>query len=119
MSLSSGIGLAALIIAVIGIFIPVVGLFIGWFALLIALVAALTGDKGLSIATVVVSALGFALLTPSLWVEAGASSAQGSPPVLRILTIILLLAPVAGMILFSTGKLALGKSKSGTESTSS
>ena len=45
MNLSTGLGIAAIIIAVIAFFVPLAGLFIGWVALLIACGAALYGDK--------------------------------------------------------------------------
>ena len=66
MKLSAGIGLAALIVTIIALFIPIVGLFITWLALIIAAIAAFMGDKGLTIATIVLSAVKF-VITPTMW----------------------------------------------------
>ena len=96
MKASSGIGLVALILTIISFFIPFVGFFITWLALVIATIAAFMGDRGLTIATVVLSALKF-LITPTMW--AGA--------VLTIpVSIILWLLPIVGLIFrtINTGK---------------
>ena len=122
MSLGAGIGLAALIIAGIGMWMPIIGLFIGWLALVVACFAALCGDKGFSIATVVLSAFAFWIFTPSLWIEAGASadvtmlcSEASRRAGCRIFSIALLIAPIVSMILFSTGRLALRRPKATSE----
>jgi hypothetical protein len=120
MTLGAGIGLAALIIAFIGMWMPLVGLFVGWLALIIVCVAALCGDKGFTIATVILSAVAFIFFTPSLWLEAGASADATSghgAPLLRIISIVLLAAPIGCIILFSTGKLAIKKRASSQQTT--
>ena len=66
MKASSAIGLVALILTIISFFIPFVGFFITWLALIIATVAAFMGDKGLTIATVVLSALKFLITSARL-----------------------------------------------------
>ncbi len=96
MNLCTGLGIAAIIVAVIAFFVPLDGLFIGWIALLIACGAALYGDKGLSIATAVVCAINFFFLTPAMW-YGGA--------LLVIPSVILCLAPI-GAIVFVTRKQA-------------
>ena len=96
MNLSTGLGIAAIIIAVIAFFVPLAGLFIGWVALLIACGAALYGDKGLSIATAVVCAINFFFLTPAMWVGGA---------LLVIPSLILCLAPI-GTIVYMTRKQA-------------
>ncbi len=110
MGIGAGLGLAALIIAGIGMWIPFVGLFIGWLALAIACFAALCGDKGLTVATVVFSAVVFLIFTPTLWLEAGASADETSgygSPIFIIISIAMLIAPIVSIVLFSTGKLVL------------
>lgn len=115
MRLCTGIGIAALVIAILGIFIPLVGLFVGWIALAVACIAALCGDKGLTIATVIVSVVAFVFFTPSLWLdylgyEADIATVGGTySPILIPITIVMLIAPVVSIILFSTGRLALTK----------
>ncbi len=71
------------------------------------------GDKGLTIATVILSVVGFIFLTPSLWatVTINGVATNALPSAYRIITIILVLAPVLFMILNTTGKLVLGRPK--------
>ena len=107
MSLARGLGLAALMIAWVGAFVPFLGLFIGWGALAIATIAALAGDRGHTIATVVFSAFVFLFLTPMLWLDA-LGSAEGTAHLLGI-SILMLLAPIGAMIMNATGKLAIGR----------
>lgn len=119
MKASTGVGIAGLSLAIIGAVLPIVGLWIGWVALIIVFVAALMGERGLTIATVILSAVVFLFLTPSLWLTGslevvtpeGQYSEPAVPQIALAVSIVLLIAPIVGMILFSTGKLALGKRK--------
>jgi len=63
--------------------------------------------------TLIVSIVGFLLFTPSLWLTLTVNGVQQSSPsnVLRVITIVLLIAPVVCMVLNSTGRLVLGKPK--------
>lgn len=110
MSIGTGIGLAALIAAVIGAFVPLLGLYIGWLALVFATLAALFGNRGLAMATTCLSSVVFVFMTPTLWLEhaahaIGAGAATNHGPVLQVISIGLLLAPVVAIVLNSTGKL--------------
>lgn len=109
MKICNGVGLAALVLAIVGMLTPVVGLPIGYVALVTACIAALGGDRGLTIATVIVSAIAFVFFTPSLWMAtAGRMTAEGGGAFgLVVLSVILLALPVIGIILNSTGKLVL------------
>lgn len=106
MKAETGLGIAGIVLAVIGALVPFVGLYIGWFALIIVAVAAYMGERGLTIATMVISALVFLFLTPSLWVSAaggaiGATASSGAAVAggfLVIGTVICFLLPIAGMI---------------------
>ena len=112
MKVGTGIGIAALIFAIIGMFLPAVGLFVAWIALIIACFAALFGDKALTIATLIVSVVGFLQNTPTLWLTMTVNGVQSSPSnALRVITLILLIAPIVCMILNTTGRLTLGKPK--------
>lgn len=111
MKIGAGIGLAALIISFIGAFIPIVGLIIGWLALGLALIATLFGDKGLSIAVVIWSAFVFMFLTPTLWIDSVRAEETGTSAGLVSVSFLLVIAPVVGMLLHSSGKVALGKRK--------
>ena len=119
MKASTAVGIAGLSLAIIGAILPIIGLWIGWVALIIVFIAALMGERGLTIATVILSAVVFLFLTPSLWMTGSlhvvTPEAQYHEPavsqVTLVVSIVLLIAPILAMILFSTGKLALGKRK--------
>lgn len=104
MNTGNGLGVAALVLAVLGAVVPGVGLYIGWLALVLAIFAALAGARGLAVATVAVSAVVFLLLTPSLWFEAAVHAAgygeeTGSVPLLRIISLVLLAAPIGATLI--------------------
>lgn len=104
MSSGKGLAIAGLILAILGAIMPVVGLYIGWIALCIAALAGFLGQRGLVVSTVIVSAVAFLFLTPSLWLEAAAyatgyGEATGSSPMYRIISIGLLVAPIAAMFI--------------------
>ncbi len=105
MNAATGLGIAGLVIAIFGALTPFIGLYLGWFALLVVSVAALMGDRGLTIATVIISALAFIFLTPSLWVGEGlramasSSTAPMPPRLLLPITAVMLAAPVVCMLL--------------------
>jgi hypothetical protein len=119
MKASIGIGIVGLVMAFVGAFTPGIGLYIGWLALAIVSISALMGERGLTIATVIISVFTFLFLTPSLWFAEGLRAvavSAGAPPAItgRILlpiTVVMLAAPVLCIILNASGKAALGKSK--------
>lgn len=77
-------GIVAIIFSVLG-FIPFVGMFFAWIALVLATVAALLGEKGLSTATSVICAINLLILTPAMW---------AGGPFTIIPSFILVLAPI-------------------------
>ncbi|MGE3693526.1 MAG: hypothetical protein AB7F98_19290 [Novosphingobium sp.] len=93
-------------------FAPVIGLFIGWGALAVACVAALLGDKGLTTAIVLLSALGFIFFTPSLWITTVTTDFRQGGYGYVIVSAIMVFAPLVCMFLRQTGRFALGKSPS-------
>ena len=109
MSIGAGFGLAAILAAIIGAFVPVIGLFIGWTALLLATVGALCGDKGFAIATTLISAVVFFFLTPSLWLDyaVGDQNVTGNGGLVLWVSMMLLAAPVAAILLYSSGTFML------------
>ena len=111
MTIGAGIGLAALLVALVGAFVPVIGLIIGWVALALAALAALCGDKGFAIATIIVSGAVFLFLTPSLWLDTavGNHNPTGNGYLMLTTSIALLAAPIIAMFLYSSGKLMLAK----------
>lgn len=101
--MAKGMGIAALVLAIIGALMPVIGLIIGWIGLIAATMSAFLGGRGLPIATIVISAVAFLFLTPSLWAEAVNVSvnnpyAASSSPTLKYISIALLAAPIIGMV---------------------
>ncbi|MEF2549085.1 hypothetical protein VQ045_18170 [Aurantimonas sp. E1-2-R+4] len=114
MKIGTGIGLAALIVALISIFIPLAGLVLAGIGLVIACLGALFGDKGFAIATVVVTAVNYFFLSPSLWMSEAGSRVSGGSGNTEVWAFIvaLLVAPIVCMILYSSGKIMLGKKAS-------
>jgi hypothetical protein len=100
MKTATGLGIAALIISVVSLFIPIYGIYLGGIALIIAAVAGLLGDKGLTIATVVVSFVGYFFLTPSL--SLAEQGEPGSTHGIWIVIYALLAIPVVCMFISST-----------------
>jgi hypothetical protein len=112
--MGKGLGIAALVIAIISIFIPIVGVFTGWLALILAAVGALAGDVVFTVAVVAISAVSYIFLSPTMWLAtagANANPGPGSPSALLIVTFILLAAPIAALILRATGRVVLGSSR--------
>ena len=108
MNAGFGFGVAALVLVTLGAIMPVVGLFICWIALGLATMSALAGSKGWPIAVVAIAAVAFWFLTPSLWVEAlahgaGYGEATGNVPLLRIVSVVMLGAPIVGLFLGGAG----------------
>lgn len=108
--MGKGLGIAALILILLGMFIPFIGIFITWLALALATVAALSGDRTFSIATGVIGIVGVIFFSPLLWVAGAGESMQGKS-FIQIVTIVTLLGPFIGVALNATGKVVLGKSK--------
>jgi len=102
----TGIGIACLIVAIIAIFIPIYGGYLMGVALLGAALAALFGDKALTIATVATSGLNLWLFSPIVKL-AVVENVSG----LGLLALILFAAPIVAMYLNSTGKVVLGASR--------
>ena len=96
-TMSKGLGIAALVIGVLSIIVPMVSLYVVWLALILATIAAITGDKTFSIATFVICLVNVLFLSPATWMAlAGEEMAGGS--FLKAGTIVLFLAPIAGWI---------------------
>jgi hypothetical protein len=105
--MGKGLGIAALVVSIISIFIPLYGIFLGWLALLVVLFAALAGDITFTIAVVVISVINYIFLSPSLWiVAAGAhlNPKQSSSASLIGLTAVLVIVPMVALILRQVGK---------------
>lgn len=64
--MSKGIAIAALIIMLLSFPVPVLGTWIGYFALILAAIAALLGNKTFVVATIVIGAVKMFVLSPGL-----------------------------------------------------
>jgi hypothetical protein len=73
--MAKGIGIAALIVAIVAFFVPIVGIAFSIFALILATLAALGGDRAYATATPIVVAVNTFGLSPSMWLVMGLSSA--------------------------------------------
>jgi len=96
--MNKGFGIAALIIAVLAIFIPVVSLYVVYLALILAMIAAFTGDKIFSVASLVICFMNVIFLSPVTVIALIGSAASHHVSGLLILTIIMFLLPIIGLI---------------------
>ncbi len=85
---AKGVGILAVIVAVAS-FIPFIGVPIAFVALVIATVAAFLGDKGLTIATLVLCAVKM-VISPTFLFAAGAG--------LILLALVLFVLPIVGIV---------------------
>ena len=111
--MGKGLGVAAIVLAVISIVMPVtVNVVVVDIALMLAIVAALFGELPLTISTVVLSAVSILLLSPLTMygLTHRAPNAPAINPLLPILYI-LLTAPLVALVLNRTGRLAFGRKK--------
>ena len=65
--MNKGFGIAALVIAIIAIFIPVVGIFFSGAGLILAAIAALAGDRAFAVATLLIAGVNTFFMSPSVW----------------------------------------------------
>lgn len=101
--MASGLGIAGLILGIFGLVIPLLGWFLSIIALGCVTVAALFGNRGFAIATVVISAVAF-MMTPTLWIDAANANGNGNPFAnessgsLVTISVVMLAAPIIAMI---------------------
>ena len=91
--MGKGLGIAALVFTIFSIIVPAVALYVLWLGLALAVGAAFSGDKGLSIGAFAIGAVNIIFLSPLTLAAVSASSG------LQIITGDLFLAIVAGRIL--------------------
>jgi hypothetical protein len=103
--MSKGFGIAALVFAILAIFIPL-GIFVSALAIVLAFMAALAGDRIFATATAIIALINTIFLSPSTWIMLGASDSNSK----SVLTMIILVGgalPFVAMILNSAGKISL------------
>jgi hypothetical protein len=93
--MATTLGIAAFILSLVAIPIPFFGIMVGWAALLLACLAALYGDKVLTIAVVFISVIDYVFFSPSLLLSA---LAPGESRLIQI-TMVMVAAPVAALFL--------------------
>lgn len=103
--MAKGFGIAALVFAILAIFIPF-GFVVSGIAVLLAYVAALAGDRGFTIATTVIAVVNTVFLSPSTWIMLGGND----PGAQRFMTVIIIAGialPIISIVLNATGKVVL------------
>ena len=90
--MGKGLGIAALVFAIISIFIPLVSLYIMWIALALAASAAFARDKGFSIAAFAIVAVNLFFLSPVALAAVFISSS------IKVITTALFLAVILGWV---------------------
>ena len=116
---AKGVGIAALVIAIVSIFTPIVTLYVIWVALLIAGIADLMGDRAFTIATIAISAVNLIFLSPvTLAVLIGTSEGHGGDGGLIAITTVFFAVPVGAIILSASGKAALASNRRSGDPTS-
>ena len=109
--MGKGFGIAAMIVVVISFFIPFVGFLGTGVAMVLATVAALAGDRVFATVTSLVGAVSTFFFSPTMWLMMAApDSPTGGKTTFFIIVVGVLALPIVGMLLHSSGKLALGQS---------
>lgn len=105
-----GFGIAALVLAIIGVVLPVFGVWLSALACVIAVFAALGGDRAFSVATSIIHAANVFLLSPLYMIGLTEMAKQGSAGanVAVIVLMIAIIAPLVGIWLNASGKIVLG-----------
>jgi hypothetical protein len=105
--MEKGFGIAALVCAIIAIFLPF-GIVLSAVAIILAVIAALAGDKTFAIATTVIAFVNTMFLSPSTWIMLGGGD-PGAKNFYTTLIIVGCLLPVGAIILHSAGKASIGR----------
>jgi len=103
--MANGFGIAALVFAILAIFIPF-GIVISAIAIVLAIVAALAGDKMFAIATAVIALVNTLFLSPSTWIVLSGSDPNASG-ILKVLIFVVCLLPIGAILLRASGKASI------------
>jgi hypothetical protein len=104
--MGKGFGIAALVVVILAMFVPIFGIFVSGIAILLAVIAALGGDRAFATATPIIGGLNTFFFSPSTWMMMGGQTdAERTTFVLVILLAIA--APFIAMILNATGKIGV------------
>lgn len=92
--MAKGFGIAALVLAILAIFIPVGGVLISAIAVLFAAIAGFSGDRGFSIATALIAGVNTYFLSPSLWLMQMGGPEQSRTALVLTITILFVAVPI-------------------------
>jgi len=106
--MSTGFGIAAVIVVVLSFFVPFVGIFGTGFAMVLAAIGALAGDRIFATITALVGAVSIFVFSPTVWVTVAADGIAGGMMGFTILILIVLALPFLAMFLNASGKIMLG-----------
>lgn len=106
--MAKGFGIAALVVALLGIAVPVVTIYVVWLSLVLAALAGFFGDKAFPIAAALACLINLVFLSPLTWAVLAGENLQGGSG-LRVTTIILFIAPIVSLFVGATRKKAEAK----------
>lgn len=107
--MDKGFGIAALILAILAIFIPVVGIYVSGLALVLAAIGALAGDRIFAVATPLIAAVNTFPFSPSTWILIDGSGREGWRGGLVGVILAFLAAPIVSIMLNASGKIAINR----------
>ena len=110
--MAKGFGIAALVVAIIAIFVPFYGIHLSAIALILAALAALAGDRAFAVATPIIAAADAYFLTPSLWLAMKGTEQSGGSGGLWMGLIVFLAAPFVAIALNASGMIVLDRKTS-------
>lgn len=95
--MNKSLGIAALVIAILAIFVPVLG---PWMTLLVAGMAIFATGPGfaMGLAAIILSAINVSMMSPSIWLAAAAGHSFG--------TFLVIVQVIAAIVLFVRNKKA-------------
>lgn len=100
--MATGFGIAALILAIVAIYVPVVGVGISALAVVFAAISGLSGGRAFSIATALIAGVNTFFLSPSLWMMQEGGPNQQRSPLVATITLAFIIVPIICMIIGTT-----------------
>lgn len=108
--IAMGFGIAALVIAILALSVPIVGVFVSALATVLAVVAALAGDRIFATATPLIAFVNTMFLSPSTWIFLGGNDPSAKSFMTAMIVVVAAL-PFIAMVLNATGKIVIGAKK--------
>ena len=105
--MAKGFGIAALVLAIVAIFVPGYGTLLSGLALILAAIGALAGDRAFAVATPLIAAANAYFLSPLLWHAAG----QGGSGGVVLLILAFLALPLVAIGLNANGIIVLDRDR--------